>query len=101
MCSLVVAFWCLVETMRDAGSWVVEPYHVNVPSFGEWGFALATPGGFRVPQQIDFPTAFLNPPSLAAMFTLPKDLAAVPVEINRADRPVVLDYYNQGWRSYH
>lgn len=34
------AFWSIDETLRTAGfrTW---PYHVYVPSFGEWGFVLA------------------------------------------------------------
>src|SRR5271155_1454044 len=34
------SYWCIVDTLKDAGfhTW---PYHVYVPSFGEWGFTLA------------------------------------------------------------
>ncbi len=34
------SYWCIVDTLKEAGfhTW---PYHVYVPSFGEWGFTLA------------------------------------------------------------
>src|SRR5262249_44479099 len=34
------SYWCIVETLKQAGlrTW---PYHVYVPSFGEWGFVLS------------------------------------------------------------
>ena len=34
------SYWCIVETLKQAGfrTW---PYHIYVPSFGEWGFTLA------------------------------------------------------------
>ena len=34
------SYWCIVDTLKQAGfkTW---PYHVYVPSFGEWGFTLA------------------------------------------------------------
>jgi spermidine synthase len=34
------SYWCIVETLKQAGfkTW---PYHVYVPSFGEWGYTLA------------------------------------------------------------
>lgn len=40
------AFWSIDETLRTAGfrTW---PYHVYVPSFGEWGFVLAGRTGLR------------------------------------------------------
>ena len=33
------SFWCIDETMKQAG-FQTHPYHVYVPSFGEWGFVL-------------------------------------------------------------
>ncbi|MEO5368636.1 MAG: polyamine aminopropyltransferase [Magnetococcus sp. DMHC-1] len=36
------AFLCVGVTLRHAGFKHVEPYHQNVPSFGEWGWTLAT-----------------------------------------------------------
>ena len=35
-------YWCIAETMKQAGL-RTYPYHVYVPSFGEWGFVLAAP----------------------------------------------------------
>jgi spermidine synthase len=37
------SYWCVVETIRAVGvnAW---PYHVYVPSFGEWGFVMASRG---------------------------------------------------------
>ena len=34
------SFWCIGATLADAGLTVL-PYHVDVPSFGDWGFFLA------------------------------------------------------------
>ena len=35
------SFWCIVETLKQAGL-QTYPYHVYVPSFGEWGFVMAS-----------------------------------------------------------
>ena len=40
------SFWCIDETLRACG-FVTEPYHTNVPSFGEWGYILASPPRLR------------------------------------------------------
>jgi len=34
------SFWCIAQTLKQAGL-QTHPYHVYVPSFGEWGFVLA------------------------------------------------------------
>ena len=34
------SYWCIAETIKQAGM-LTYPYHVYVPSFGEWGFVLA------------------------------------------------------------
>jgi len=36
------AFWTCEATLEAAG-WAPTPYHVDVPSFGDWGFHLAQP----------------------------------------------------------
>ncbi len=38
--STATAFWRTVSTIHAAG-YAVAPYHVHVPTFGDWGFALA------------------------------------------------------------
>ena len=46
------SYWCIAETLKQAGL-KTYPYHVYVPSFGEWGFVLA---GHAT---ISCPTSFL------------------------------------------
>lgn len=41
--STPTAYWRTISSIRAAG-WQVTPYHVFVPSFGDWGFALAQRG---------------------------------------------------------
>src|SRR6185312_9528018 len=47
-----VAYWCVVHTMQDAG-FFVTPYHVAVPSFGDWGFVLASAQSREVPRTLE------------------------------------------------
>ena len=101
------AFWCIVHTAADAGlqTW---PYHVYVPSFGDWGFflaaehslepALTAPAGFAV--RLEVPTRYLNADLLAASFIFDNDIAEVETEINTLDSQVVLSYYEKGWKRW-
>jgi spermidine synthase len=41
--STPTAFWRTVSTIEAAG-YAVTPYHVHVPTFGDWGFVLARRG---------------------------------------------------------
>ncbi|NED67107.1 spermidine synthase, partial [Streptomyces sp. SID10244] len=34
------SFWCVDATLRAAG-FATTPFHVDVPSFGDWGYLLA------------------------------------------------------------
>jgi spermidine synthase len=98
------AFWCIVSTMSSIGL-SVTPFHVDVPSFGDWGFALAAREGAPAPA-VDPAVAdelrFLDPGVLAAAATFPKDRSAAryPVDVSTLDRPRILQYEARGWREY-
>jgi Predicted spermidine synthase with an N-terminal membrane domain len=34
------SFWCITKTMESEG-FIVAPYHLQVPAFGDWGFNMA------------------------------------------------------------
>jgi len=91
------SFWCIHETIKAAGmnTW---PYHVYVPSFGEWGFILAGKGDYK-PPQVPKGLRFLDQTSLAGLFQFPADMAAVPVEPNKLNDQALVRYYDKEWRD--
>jgi spermidine synthase len=93
------SYWCIVRTMEAAG-WNVRPYHTTVPSFGVWGFALASQRPFAPPSRVTVPAKFLDGSTLAAMFVFPRDMLPVPVEINRLDNQMLVRYYEDEWRKW-
>ncbi len=104
------AFWCIVRTMEAAfGGGVpggppameIKPYHVHVPSFGEWGFALATTAKAPPTLPAGLTLRYLNEDMAAAMFQLPADLARRDVEVNRLGTAVLARYYANGYRTWH
>lgn len=69
------AYWRTVSTVSAVGL-SVSPYHVFVPSFGDWGYVLAqrgsTPPELRLPA--DVPNLrFLDEPTLASASVFPRD----------------------------
>ena len=65
-----------------------------------WGFALARQQPFDAPIHIRIATRFLDDPTLAAMFIFPRDMAPVPVEINRLDNQMLVRYYEEEWGKW-
>jgi spermidine synthase len=97
------AYWCIVHTLEAAG-FNVHPYHVTVPAFGIWGFALATPQPSSVPTEISAEVAphlrFLDRTALAALFQFPIDLHRIETDINRLDNQALVRYYDSEWRKW-
>ena len=42
------SFWTVVQTIESVGL-AATPYHAHVPSFGEWGFVIASRRPYRLP----------------------------------------------------
>jgi len=98
------AFWCIVATVSDGetGLTVVLPYHVHVPSFGEWGFVLAA--AHRVEPttlSVEVPTRYLTDSVLEGMFHFGLDMQPPQVEANTLDEPVLFQYYQRGWNRFN
>jgi len=92
-----------VNTDAGPGGLSAVPFHVNVPSFGEWGFAMAArttidPGQLA----ISVPTRFLNSARMQAMFSFGENTRPVEnLEVNRLEFPVLDEYYKRGWGRFH
>ncbi len=86
------SFWSIVETLKLAGL-NTYPYHVYVPSFGEWGFVLATKGVYSVPSALPAGLRFLTPLAVAQSFTFPRDMDRIGAEPNRLNDQVLVRYY--------
>jgi spermidine synthase len=96
------SFWCIDASVRAAG-FAVTPYHVDVPSFGDWGFLLAEPGDTppALALSADRPALrFLDAPTLSAAAVFPADRRPVAVEPSTLLNPRVLGYARAEWRRY-
>lgn len=93
------SYWCIIRTIEAAG-FNVRPYQTSVPSFGIWGFALASAKSFDPPERAPTNLRFLNDETMRAMFAFSADLAPVEVEINRLDNQALVRYYESEWRKW-
>ncbi|MFC6010177.1 polyamine aminopropyltransferase [Nocardia lasii] len=90
-------FWTIDATVASAGL-RTTPYHVDVPSFGEWGFVLAATTTPTPAMRSPVPLRSLDDATLAAATVFPAEHRAVDAEISTLMRPVILDLQRQEWR---
>ncbi|MGN6335729.1 polyamine aminopropyltransferase [Mycobacterium sp.] len=97
--STPTAYWRTVSTIRSAG-YAVTPYHVHVPTFGDWGFALAqrahiapTP---KVPANAP-PLRYLSQQVLDAAAVFGGDIGPRPVEPSTLDNPRIVEDMRHGY----
>lgn len=96
------AFWIINHTLTRVFPFV-RPYHVYVPSFGDWGFNLATrlrlqPNPDRLPPGL----TFLDGPTLRSAFVFPRDTRrpATTPPVNTLNDPLLAAAYAKGWKFF-
>ena len=93
------SFWCVVNTLKSVGL-ETTPYHVYVPSFGEWGYVIATRKPFRMPEQFMPGLRFITQESAKMMLEFPPDMGPVETEVNRLNNQVLVRYFEEEWAPY-
>jgi spermidine synthase len=93
------SFWCVVSTLEAAGL-ATLPYHAYVPSFGEWGFVLASQAPLSVQDRYPAGLRYVNATTVADMQHFPPDMDRVPTEINRLDSQALVRYFDSEWAEY-
>jgi spermidine synthase len=92
------SYWCIVESVK-LGGLRTYPYHVYVPSFGEWGFVIGSPATFELPQQLPAGLRFLSTRNVGEMFVFPNDMQPVAAEPNRLNDQILVRYYESEWKD--
>ena len=95
------AFWSIHNTLESVSYDTVVPYHVDIPSFGHWGFVMACKTACkhqdrRLPQ-----TRFYRVDMEPIMTIFPPDIAKRKSQVSKLDKPHVLYYYLDGWKYWN
>lgn len=95
------SFWCINNTILAAG-FFTKPYHNYVPSFGEWGYIIASlnpnlhwfaayPPGLK----------YLNNEVIPQMFVFPQDMQYnKPTPVNKLNNQVLVGYFEEEWDKF-
>jgi spermidine synthase len=94
------SFWTVATTIEAAGL-TTTPYHAHVPSFGEWGFMLASRRPYKLPGGLPNGLRFLSVADLPTLFNFPLDMARVPTEVNRLSNQVLVQTFEEEWGKVH
>ncbi|MDB5708306.1 MAG: spermidine synthase [Sphingomonas bacterium] len=93
------AYWTVATTLEAAGL-TTRGYHVYVPSFGEWGFVMASNGPIGRPGALPAGLRFLTPQSDALAFFFPPDMARRATPVNRLDNQELVREFEAEWAVY-
>ncbi|HEY2547058.1 MAG TPA: polyamine aminopropyltransferase [Candidatus Acidoferrum sp.] len=92
------SFWCIAQTLKQSGL-QTYPYHVYVPSFGEWGFILASTHEYTPPTSLPSGLRFINVEGLPALFQFPPDMAPLPMPPNQLNSQILVRTYENDWKD--
>ena len=93
------SFWCVNNTLEAAG-FLTTPYHAYVPSFGEWGYVIASLSPYGQPSQYPTGLRYISPETAKEMFHFPTDMAKVKTKIQRLDDQALVRYFDEEWAEY-
>lgn len=94
------AFWSIVETLEST-CMEVYPYHTYIPTFGDWGFIMASRIKLSTAEMsVQVNTHFLTDKIAAGLFEFPGDLQRPDVEVNTINTHKLMSYYRDDWKNW-
>ncbi|MEW5057180.1 MAG: polyamine aminopropyltransferase [Cycloclasticus sp.] len=100
-------FLSIGKTVHYAGFKHVEQYHHNVPSFGEWGWTIATKNGVSAKARLMLKDSLLVDDGwstkgvLLAAFEFNKHFfdRLATIKVNRINNQAAYQYHKEGWEK--
>lgn len=102
------AYWTIDKTVASTGLHT-ENLHVDIPSFGNWGFVLASRQSFNVKSwPIPVKTKYLTSEMLPSLSNFGKDIDKKIIDDgkkftfqpNTLIHPNIMELYQQAWKHY-
>jgi spermidine synthase len=94
------SFWCVSKTLNEVGLQTTA-YHNYVPSFGEWGYVLASKKNFVAPTNFAVSLKYVSPSTMQQMLVFPNDmLANKTIVANKLNNQSLVNYFEDEWNKY-
>jgi spermidine synthase len=93
------AFWCINGTMKTVFKTVI-PYHVFIPTFGDWGFNIGMDKNINI-EELTFAgdSRFFSEETFKSSLHFPRDSDYIKTEVNKFNKPLLYLYYLKGWKN--
>ncbi len=93
------AYWCIHNTLKKVFT-QVTPYHTYIPSFGDWGFNLATKRRYDIhAKNLEIKNLrYYSERTFRQSLHFSPDIKHKKTKINTFNRPLLYNYYNKGWK---
>ncbi|MDQ1098644.1 MULTISPECIES: polyamine aminopropyltransferase [Chryseobacterium] len=90
------SFWCIEKTVHQVFPFT-DAYHTYVPSFGEWGFTLASFKPLNQKLYRKLPNLKFYDYNFHQWTYFTKDMKADDIEVNRLDNQILVRYFDEEW----
>ncbi|MBX9669973.1 MAG: polyamine aminopropyltransferase [Candidatus Obscuribacterales bacterium] len=93
------SYWCVVNTLKSVG-FQTKPYHVYVPSFGDWGYVIASNRPFVAAENYPAGLRYVSRESLVQMLIFPPDMMPTEQCINKLNNQKLVHLFESEWSEY-
>ena len=92
------AFWCINATLQDVFDYV-QPAYSQVPSFGLWGFVVASGMPLQKQRQIPGAARYITEQNWQQALIQPADLPVIKLPVNRLQTLPLMQFYRAGYEG--
>lgn len=93
------SFWCIENTIRSVNLNTL-PFHTLVPSFGDWGFIIASKQNqLKIKRPLPSDIKYIDSSIFQTMLHFPKDISYRKTEINNLQNQILVSYFEEEWRK--
>lgn len=94
------SYWCINHTLEQTGLLTI-PYHIYVPSFGEWGYVMAMKNhSWHNNGTLPDSLKFINKDVIRSAMIFSEDMSETATDINKLNNQVLVNYFEDEWGPY-
>ncbi|MBY0546374.1 MAG: polyamine aminopropyltransferase [Candidatus Obscuribacterales bacterium] len=93
------SFWCVVNTLKSVGFRTL-PYHAYVPSFGDWGYVLASNHPIEMRHEYPAGLKYVSQETVDQMLHFAKDMKPTVETVNKLNNQSLVHLFESEWSEY-
>ena len=92
------AFWCIASTL-DSVFDSMQTVYSNIPSFGPWGYVMASNTPFKKVRELPDATRYVTEDNWQFTLQHPSDLPPKTLAVNKLQTLPLMQYYAEGYQA--